>query len=115
MDSHIILPGLRAAAVVVGTGLAALALTACTGSPAPASGTSGGESQGRQDVVVTATDLKLDPPTFSVIAGRPVQLTFTNKGVIEHDWSPVGLEAKDVQIVAMPSVLSSQMAEHAKE
>ncbi len=37
-------------------------------------------------IAVTTTDFQFDPTTWSVSAGKPVKLTLTNKGTLEHEW-----------------------------
>jgi nitrite reductase (NO-forming) len=98
----------QVALYAVGTGLALL-LAACTvGQRSSEFSEAGTPSSG--EITVTASDFKLEPSSFTLAAGRPVQLTFVNKGNIEHDWSAVGLAAKDVSVVSLPSKLSAGMA-----
>ena len=103
----------RTALYAAGTS-AVLFLAACTIGQAP-SGTDGGTSQGTADITVTATDLKLEPPSFTVTAGQPVRLTFINKGAIEHDWSAPGLSATNVAIGTMPTKLSPSLQAKVKD
>ncbi len=94
----------------VGTAVALLLAAACsTGQRSSEAGAADAPSAAGE-ITVTATDFKLDPATFTVAVGRPVQLTFVNKGNVEHDWAAAGLAAKDVSVVSMPPKLSAGMA-----
>jgi nitrite reductase (NO-forming) len=60
--------------------LTAVLTTACRGAPASASGAAG------QQVTVKALDtMRFEPSTITVPAGRPVQVTLANDGVLIHD------------------------------
>lgn len=89
-------------------GVLVLGLSACTGTAS----TNSAGSISTQQVTVTATDLKLDPTSISATVGRPLQVTFVNKGVIEHDWSAIGLPVTDIRVESMPTNLSQDLAEH---
>jgi len=53
-------------------GILLLGLTACSGAG--------------NTINVTTTDFQFEPTTWSVSAGKPVKLTMTNKGALEHEW-----------------------------
>jgi len=84
---------------------------ACTGAP-PASPT---DAERATEVEVTATEFKLEPNLITIAAGRPVRLTFINKGAIEHDWEAEGLRATDVRVVSAPPNLGKGMADEVRE
>jgi plastocyanin len=62
--------------------LSALGLTACGGG-ASAGGSS---SASAVNITVTATEFKFDPATINAAPGQTINLTFTNKGSIQHTW-----------------------------
>ncbi|MDQ6670684.1 MAG: plastocyanin/azurin family copper-binding protein [Chloroflexota bacterium] len=85
--------------------LALACVLACSGSagsnrqPAPSAASAANTSS--QSVTVQGTDtFKFDPPTMTVKAGEPVQLTFKNTGQILHDWSLAQGAAQPVKIEA---------------
>ncbi len=41
---------------------------------------------GPEKISVTTTDFKFDPMTWTVSAGKEVELTITNNGTQEHEW-----------------------------
>ncbi len=59
--------------------LAAMVMSACGGSSA-----SGGS--GTVNVTVTATEFKFDPATITVKTGDKVNITFVNKGTVDHTY-----------------------------
>lgn len=80
-----------------------LLLTACSssanGSAARPAGA--GSTAASQMVSIQASDsLKFDPSTLTVKAGQPVQLTLSNTGQMQHDWSLDQGAAQPVKIVA---------------
>jgi uncharacterized cupredoxin-like copper-binding protein len=83
--------------------LSLVALTACSSSTstsaAPRPGA--GDNASAQMVAVQASDsLKFEPDSLTVKAGQPVQLTLTNAGQLQHDWSLDQGAAQPVKIVA---------------
>ena len=79
-------------------------LTACssstTRSAAPQAGAAASNATA-QMVSVQATDaLKFEPSTITVKAGQPVQLTLSNTGQMQHDWSLDQGATQPVKIVA---------------
>jgi nitrite reductase (NO-forming) len=91
------------ASVVATFGL--LLLTACsstttaTSSRAPQAGAAA--SAPAQMVSVRATDsLRFEPSSLTVNAGQPVQVTLTNAGQMQHDWSLTQGATQPVKIVA---------------
>ena len=78
-------------------------LTACS----PSANTSAAPQAGAasnatgQMVSVQATDsLKFEPSSITVKAGQPVQLTLSNTGQMQHDWSLDQGSGQPVKIVA---------------
>ncbi len=57
----------------------ALGLAACATIPTGSSAV--------QQVTVEASEFKFQPSTIEVSAGRPVKITMSNKGTVEHDWA----------------------------
>ena len=43
---------------------------------------------------ITATDSKYDTMSWTVAAGKPVSITLTNKGALEHEWVLIKKDAK---------------------
>jgi len=41
---------------------------------------------GPEKISVTTTDFKFDPMTWTVSAGKEVELTIINDGTLEHEW-----------------------------
>jgi plastocyanin len=41
---------------------------------------------GPEKISVTTTDFKFDPMTWTVSAGRDVELTIINQGALDHEW-----------------------------
>ena len=41
---------------------------------------------GPEKISVTTTDFKFDPTSWTVTAGKQVELTLKNEGVLEHEW-----------------------------
>jgi plastocyanin len=41
---------------------------------------------GPEKISVTTTDFKFDPTSWTVTAGKQVELTLKNDGVLEHEW-----------------------------
>jgi plastocyanin len=41
---------------------------------------------GPEKISVTSTDFKFDPMTWTVSAGKEVELTIINDGTLEHEW-----------------------------
>lgn len=83
--------------------VALVLLTACTSSTnsstAPQPGAA--SSASAQMVNVQAADtLKFEPSSITVKAGQPVQLTLSNTGQMQHDWSLDQGAAQPVKIVA---------------
>ncbi len=62
-------------------------LTACGGSSAPAT-----------EVTVEETDFLFSPDTITVPLGKPVTLTITNGGVVEHDFGIQQIGVSDVSM-----------------
>ena len=62
----------RRFAIPLVLGVLLLGLTACSGAG--------------NTIAVTTTDFHFEPTTWSVAAGKPVELTLTNKGTLEHEW-----------------------------
>lgn len=58
------------------------------------SGTASGEPQ---RLTVALSELKFEPAVLTVQAGRPVQLTVTNKGTARHDFVIAGMPATGVK------------------
>lgn len=52
---------------------------------------------------VTAKEMLFDPNTLALKVGTPVELTFHNLGVIEHDWV-AEMPAVDIEVVAQPTL-----------
>lgn len=83
--------------------VAVVVLAACSASNTSSSSTApqAGSGANAQMVTVRAIDsLKFDPSTITVKAGQPVQLTLTNTGQMQHDWSLNSGAAQPVKIVA---------------
>jgi nitrite reductase (NO-forming) len=82
--------------------LALGALVACTGTASPAAApAAAGANPGAQSITIQATDgLKFEPSSITVKAGQPVQLTLSNAGQMQHDWSLNQGAAQPVKIVA---------------
>ncbi len=74
---------------------ALLALAGCAGAPAAAPAAPAGG--GTQTLEVVAQDLRFSPTELAVEAGRPVTIRFQNQGQLEHDWSILDIEVRDVQ------------------
>jgi len=64
----------------------AWALVACSGSSTPAV----------QTISLEAVDVQFGATNFEVVAGRPVQLTLTNSGALDHDFTIAKIPVKDV-------------------
>ena len=64
----------------------AWALVACSGSSTPAV----------QTISLEAVDVQFGATNFEVVAGRPIQLTFTNSGALDHDFTIAKIPVKDV-------------------
>lgn len=62
-------------------------LTACGGLSAPAT-----------EVTVEETDFLFSPDTITVPLGKPVTLTITNSGVVEHDFGIQKISVSDVSM-----------------
>ncbi len=80
-----------------------LLLTACSSSAntSAARPAGAGSTAAPQMVTVQASDsLKFDPSSVTVKAGQPVQLTLSNTGQMQHDWSLDQGAAQPVKIVA---------------
>lgn len=70
----------RAGLLIAALLLTAALTTACVGGAATASGAAG------QQVTVKALDtMRFEPATVTVPAGKPVQVTLANDGVLIHD------------------------------
>lgn len=41
---------------------------------------------GPEKISVTTTDFKFDPMTWTVSAGKDVELTINNQGALDHEW-----------------------------
>src|SRR5689334_10863488 len=84
--------------------VAVVLLTACSASSttsSPSNAPQAGTDASAQMVIVRAIDsLKLDSSTITAKAGQPVQLTLTNTGQMQHDWSLNSGAAQPVKIVA---------------
>ncbi|HYN87783.1 MAG TPA: plastocyanin/azurin family copper-binding protein [Ardenticatenaceae bacterium] len=77
-------------------GVALLLLAGCSGGEsAPASGSSGAVTPA-QVVEVVGTEFAFAPNTITVEAGQPTSVNLKNEGAIEHDWSVLEIEARDV-------------------
>jgi plastocyanin len=59
----------------------------------------GGGGVGTQNVTVAGSEFKFEPPTVTVKANQPVQVTFRNTGTTTHDWT-VDLPSGRVHAVA---------------
>ena len=96
------LRALRAPAVA-SVGLGLVLLTACA-SPANTSAAPqprAASNPTAQMVSVQATDsLKFEPSSITVKAGQPVELTLSNTGQMQHDWSLDQGAAQPVRMVA---------------
>lgn len=72
--------------------LASALLAACASTPAPV------------QLTLTATTMKFEPATIEVQANQPVELTFNNTDVLDHDFSimeiPVTGTSEDSEDVA---------------
>ena len=57
-----------------------------------------------QEVSLTAVDMGFQPDALEVTAGRPVRLTMTNEGALDHDFSilEMPMESTGATAVAMP-------------
>jgi uncharacterized cupredoxin-like copper-binding protein len=57
-----------------------------------------------QEVSLTAVDMAFQPAALEVTAGRPVRLTMTNEGALDHDFSilEIPMETTGATAVAMP-------------
>lgn len=50
-----------------------------------------GGNRAAQEIVVRASDFSFGPATVEVQAGKPVQITLENAGLVDHDWVVKGL------------------------
>lgn len=71
--------------------LMAIALVACGGS---SSNSSSSANASGTNITITMTEFKFDPMNVTVTPGQTVNLTFINKGSIEHTWIVVGTPIK---------------------
>jgi uncharacterized cupredoxin-like copper-binding protein len=57
-----------------------------------------------QEVSLTAVDMAFQPDALEVTAGRPVRLTMTNEGALDHDFSilEIPMEIVGATAEAMP-------------
>ena len=85
---------------------AAVALVGCgTSSSGGGHGAHGGEEKvvapvdGASEVTVTAVDIDFQPKTLELTAGEPTNVTITNEGKAEHDFT---LEEADVHVNVGP-------------
>ena len=62
------------------------------------------------DLTVTASEFKLSSSPLVVPAGRPVRLTFVDKGVAIHNWTVKDLVTRDARVVSAPHDLASGFA-----
>ncbi len=69
---------------------AILLLTAC--------GTAAPTRAGVQQRTVTANEFSFEPNAFEVNSGQPVEITFENKGTVEHDFS-----IRDIDLAEQPT------------
>ncbi|HYN35349.1 MAG TPA: cupredoxin domain-containing protein [Actinomycetota bacterium] len=68
-------------------------------------GTQGGSTiPGAEEVVVKARDFGFSPPTVTVDAGTPVNITLVNEGDVVHDLT---IPELDIQVVAAPEERAS--------
>ena len=68
-----------------------------------------------EQVTLTGTDdFRMDPSTITVKAGQPLQVTFTNKGEILHDFTAQQGLAKPVTIVEQGGQSSTATLTYAK-
>src|SRR5438067_22863 len=86
--------------------IAIVVISACSNGEATPSTASGpvaeaSTSNGAQDVTVTVGNtMSFDPPSITVLAGQPVQLTLRNNGVMPHDFTLTDGVAQPVRLTA---------------
>jgi nitrite reductase (NO-forming) len=89
------------APVVAVVGLVLLSACSSAAKTAAAPQAGAGSTATAQMVSVQASDsLTFDPSSITVKAGQPVQLTLSNTGRMQHDWSLDQGAAQPVKIVA---------------
>lgn len=67
------------------------------------------------EVTVVATEFRLEPAVLTVPAGRPVRLTFANRGAVEHDWEAHGLTATDVRVISAPPNIPQRLGDEVNQ
>ena len=82
-------------------------LVACAGGgdgPAPArpAGGAAGPSAPQQLTVSAMDTMRFDPPTLTVRAGQPIQLTLSNTGQLVHDFAMRDGVPQPITIIAQP-------------
>jgi nitrite reductase (NO-forming) len=63
------------------------------------------------ELKITALDVRFEPTTLEVEAGRTVRLTFVNEGMIEHDWEVPDLTGAELSVVSQPAQLGARMSD----
>lgn len=61
------------------------------------SGGDGAPSADTQQLSVALSELRFEPASLSVQAGKPVQIKLRNSGTSEHDFVVIGMPATDVK------------------
>jgi nitrite reductase (NO-forming) len=67
------------------------------------------------EITIVGKDIYFEPDTLEVPAGGMVRLTFTNEGIMEHDWEVPDLQVSDMTVIDAPGSMTARMEERLAE